>query len=240
MSRRNYSASSNYSIIPLRRSISAHQPYGKTHSSSFYSVIFHDEVIHVTVAKKADHVDQWISRIRRVHCRCPHCELLVGLDTEWHASFVRGEDSPVAVLQLCVGQQCLIYELLHTDSIPASLHEFLADPRHTFYGVGVKDDVRKLYNHQGLRVTNTVDLNELITRFTNLEDGSRYGRPMGLKRMALTVLGKEMMKPLRVTLSKWGSLNLSFAQVEYAAIDAYVSFQIAAFFTSTVDGKNYN
>lgn len=72
---------------------------------------------------------------------------------------------------------------------------------------------------------NTADLNDL-TRLASGEDGSEY-RHMGLKRMALAVLGKEMMKPLRVTLSKWDSLNLDFDQVEYAAIDAFVSFRIA-------------
>ncbi|KAL2251011.1 Werner Syndrome-like exonuclease [Sesamum indicum] len=221
MSRSNYSAS-NYSIIPLRRTISAHQPNANRDLPNFYSVIFHDEVIHVTVAKKAAHVNQWISRICRVHCRCPHCKLIVGLDTEWRPSFVRGQEHDVAILQICVGQQCLIYQLLHTDCIPASLHEFLADPQHTFYGVGVREDVRKLFRSHGLAVKNITDLNELI----NGEDEDEY-KPIGLKKMASTVLGKEMMKPLRVTLSKWHSLNLSFAQIEYAAIDAFVSFQIA-------------
>ncbi|KAL0374591.1 UNVERIFIED_CONTAM: hypothetical protein Sradi_3374800 [Sesamum radiatum] len=233
MSHRNCSSSSN-SIAPFRRTIWAHQPYGEGDLPNLYSVVFHDELIHVTVAKKAAHVTQWISRIRLVHCRCSHCKLLVGLDTEWCPNSVRGEDRPVAVLQLCVGQQCLIYQLLHTDCISTSLYEFLADPRYTFYGVGIKEDVKKLYTHHGLRVAETVNLSELITKFTNWEDGITYS-PMGLKKLAWAVLKKEMKKPLRVTLSKWDSLNLSFAQIEYAAIDAFVSFQVAALLIRTAN-----
>lgn len=52
-----------------------------------------------------------------------------------------------------------------------------------------------------------------------------YGK-MGLKRMAKEVLGKVMEKPLNVTLSKWNAEELVYEQVEYAAIDAFVSFEI--------------
>ncbi|KAL0368547.1 UNVERIFIED_CONTAM: hypothetical protein Scaly_1073600 [Sesamum calycinum] len=58
------------------------------------------------------------------------------------------------------------------------------------------------------------------------EDGWEYNH-MGLKKMALAILDMPMMKPLQVTLSKWDSRNLNFEQVEYAAIDAFVSFRIA-------------
>ncbi|PHT85609.1 hypothetical protein T459_07715 [Capsicum annuum] len=49
---------------------------------------------------------------------------------------------------------------------------------------------------------------------------------MGLKRMAKEVLGKVMEKPLNVTLSKWDAEELVYEQIEYAAIDAFVSFEI--------------
>ncbi|KAK4428791.1 hypothetical protein Salat_1179000 [Sesamum alatum] len=215
MSSNIYSAPRN-SIIPHRRTL-----------PNFYSIDFHGEVIEVTVAKKAAHVRQWISHIRYVNRSYHHCKLLIGLDTEWRLSFARGEDHLVAVLQLCVGQHCLIFQLLHADYIPASLHAFLADPRHTFCGVGIQEDVRKLYDHHGLWVRNVTNLNELMARSGRGEDASE-NRRTGLKKMALAVLGKEMMKPKRVTLSKWGSFNLYFDQVEYAAIDAFVSCKIAA------------
>ncbi|KAL0374743.1 UNVERIFIED_CONTAM: hypothetical protein Sradi_3390000 [Sesamum radiatum] len=191
----------------------------------FYSVNFHGEFIQVTVAKKAIHVHQWISGIRCIHRPCLHRKLFVGIDMEWLPNLAPCDDHPITILQLCVGHHCLIVQLLHTDCVPPSLHAFLANPRHVFCGVGVQEDVNKLYYHHGLTVANTADLNELA-RLASEADGREYNH-MGLKKMALAILGKAMMKPLLVTLSKWDSHNLDFEQVEYAAIDAFVSFQIA-------------
>ncbi|KAK4428779.1 hypothetical protein Salat_1177800 [Sesamum alatum] len=215
---RNTNSAPRNSIIPPRRTL-----------PNFYSVNFCGDVIEVTVAKKAAHVRQWISHVRYVNRSCDDRKLFVGLDTEWRPSFTRGEDHLVAILQLCVGNHCLIFQLLHTDFIPAALHAFLADSQYTFCGIGVKEDVRKLYDQYDLWVRNVTDLNERLARAGLEEDVSRNMR-MGLKRMAMAVLGKEMLKPKRVTLSKWDSYNLYFDQIEYAAIDAFVSYKIAATF----------
>ncbi|XP_012837885.1 PREDICTED: Werner Syndrome-like exonuclease [Erythranthe guttata] len=113
------------------------------------------------------------------------------------------------------------------DFIPVSLHAFLADPRHTFCGVGIKDDVDKLYDHHKLRVRKIADLNDLARLATiNSQSGNGGYKYMGLKKMAYAVLGKKMEKPLNVTLSKWDTVELDRDQIEYAAIDAVVSYQL--------------
>lgn len=48
----------------------------------------------------------------------------------------------------------------------------------------------------------------------------------GLKGLANLVLGKEIEKPLNVTLSRWDNHYLNLDQVQYACIDAFVSFEI--------------
>ncbi|KAL0374580.1 UNVERIFIED_CONTAM: hypothetical protein Sradi_3373700 [Sesamum radiatum] len=216
------------SLIPPRRIILAPLPC----FPDFYTVDFHGEFIQVTVAKKAAHVHQWISGILRLHRPCLHRKLIVGIDTEWLPNIAPGDDHPIAILQLCVGQHCLVIQLLHADCIPPSLYAFLADPRHVFCGVGVQEDVKKLYDHHGLTVVNTADLNDLASLASGA-NGREYNH-MGLKKMAAAILGKAMMKPLQVTLSKWDSHNLDFEQVEYAAIDAFVSFQIAVALCSCI------
>ena len=40
------------------------------------------------------------------------------------------------------------------------------------------------------------------------------------------VMGMQMDKPKSVTLSNWGEYILSNKQIEYAAVDAFVSFEI--------------
>ncbi|KAL0411023.1 UNVERIFIED_CONTAM: hypothetical protein Slati_3692000 [Sesamum latifolium] len=207
------------SFIPPRHTILAPLPC----FPGFYSVDFHGELIQVTVAKKAAHVHQWI-------WDSPSSPPLSSPQPyRWHRhrvlpNLAPGDDHPIAILQLCVGHHCLIVQLLHADTIPPSLCAFFANPRHVFCGIGVQEDMMKLYDHHGLTVVNTADLNELATLASGA-DGREYNH-LGLKK-AGRILGKAMMKLLRVTLSKWDSHDLDFEQVEYAAIDAFVSFQIA-------------
>ncbi|XP_012837882.1 PREDICTED: uncharacterized protein LOC105958418 [Erythranthe guttata] len=113
------------------------------------------------------------------------------------------------------------------DFIPVWLHPFLADPRHTFCGVSIKDDVDKLYDRHKLCVRKIADLNDLARLATiNSQNGNGGYKYMGLKKMASAVLGKKMEKPLNVTLSKWDVVELDHDQIEYATIDAVVSYQL--------------
>ncbi|PHT92739.1 hypothetical protein BC332_00576 [Capsicum chinense] len=86
----------------------------------------------------------------------------------------------------------------------------------------VHGDALKLNKDYGLYVANTVDLNKLALVVKEVEE---YGR-IGLKRMAYEVLGKVMKKPFDVTMSEWDADELCVEQVEYAAIDAFVSFEL--------------
>ncbi|KAL8489217.1 hypothetical protein ACS0TY_025210 [Phlomoides rotata] len=107
-------------------------------------------------------------------------------------------------------------------NIPRRLREFLGDTNYTFVGVGITNDVRKLREDYGLEVAKSRDLsswaaNELEKK--ELNNG-------GLKSLVKEILGKEMDKPKIVTLSRWNNRVLSNAQVAYACLDAYFSFEL--------------
>ncbi|KAM3270980.1 hypothetical protein P3S67_029182 [Capsicum chacoense] len=186
-----------------------------------YDVPFYTDQLEVTVTKNSTVVNDWILQTVHAHRRRLH-KLLVGLDIEWLPCFNREDSHPVALLQLCVGHRCLLFQLLYKDAVPGFLVRFLKDPKFKFVGVGVKGDAEKLLRDHRLFVANTVELNGLALSVYGEEV---YGK-MGLKRMAKEVLGKVMEKPLNVTLSKWDAEELVYEQVEYAAIDAFVSFEI--------------
>ncbi|XP_009791565.1 3'-5' exonuclease-like [Nicotiana sylvestris] len=186
-----------------------------------YIVPFYESQIEVTATKKATIVDHWIlqtvhTRRRRLH------KLLISLNIKWLPCSKPEDEHSVALLQLSIGDRCLIFQLLHRDFIPQSLVDFLIDPNNTFVGIGVEGDVEKLLCDHGLYVANTVDLNKLAL----LTYGEEIYGKMDLKRMAKAVLGKVMEKQLNNTLSKWDDENLSYEQVEYCAIDAFTSFEI--------------
>ena len=151
-----------------------------------------------------------------------HC-LVVGLDTEWHQSFESGKPRhQVAVIQLCVADRCLVYQVYHAEYIPVELASFLADPVFCFVAVGVGGDVKRLWEDCNLDVAHTMDLPQVAAAVL----GRPELRQAGLKTLAREVMGTLVEKPKRVTLSRWAKPHLSPEQVRYACIDAFVSFDV--------------
>ncbi|XP_006364799.1 Werner Syndrome-like exonuclease [Solanum tuberosum] len=189
-----------------------------------YDVFFFSDQILTTVTCNPDVVTNWINGIEYVHRRRLN-RLIVGLDIEWRPTFNRYQHNhPVATLQLCVGRRCLIFQLLYCEYIPDSLTEFLLNPCYAFVGVGIANDVEKLEEDYMLRVENTVDLRDLADY--NL-------RNAGLKTLCQVVLGREMEKPRHVTIGRWDNEWLDSDQVQYACVDAFVSFEIGRCMNAT-------
>ncbi|TVU35671.1 hypothetical protein EJB05_17572, partial [Eragrostis curvula] len=149
--------------------------------------------------------------------------LIVGLDAEWRPNFQPGGgENQIAVLQLCIGHRCLVYQIIHDVGISSTLKSFLAHPGHTFVGVGVSKDAQKLLHEYGLRVANPVDPRYAAAHWLSRPDLLQAG----LKSLALAVMGANIDKPQSVTLSAWDAHVLTAAQVTYATMDAYVSYEI--------------
>ncbi|KAG9457797.1 hypothetical protein H6P81_002305 [Aristolochia fimbriata] len=185
-----------------------------------YSVTLYDDEIFTTVTDSGEDVEQWIADIRYIHRRRLR-RLIVGLDVEWRPSN-RNYENPVALLQLCVGRRCLIFQLIHADYIPQALSDFLTDPNFTFVGVGIEPDVQKLLEDYHLLVPRTVDLRSLAANRTGRAELARAG----LKTLAMDVLGLDVQKPKRVTMSRWDYQWLKLEQIQYACVDAFLSFEI--------------
>ena len=82
--------------------------------------------------------------------------------------------------------------------------------------------MEKLDNDYSLRVVKIMDLAVLAERVLN----RRQLRNAGIKRLAEEILGKEVEKPKYVARSRWDNAYLSDAQVHYACVDAFVSFEV--------------
>lgn len=193
----------------------------QTHA--LYQVTFFGDTIQTLVTDTTTMVDSWIQDVENSNRHAAGLDrLIVGLDVEWRPNFNARIDNPVATLQLCVGRSCLIFQILHAPAVPASLFAFLNNPRYTFVGVGIHDDLEKLVGDYGLGVSRAVDLRQLAADELNKLEL----RNAGLKRLGLEVLGKEVEKPRRVTMSRWDNLYLSSEQVQYACVDAFLSSEI--------------
>ncbi|KAJ9179773.1 hypothetical protein P3X46_008101 [Hevea brasiliensis] len=208
-------------------SIKDHQLTNDTHN--LYDVTFFTDQIHTLVTHAPSLVDQWLIETQQQIHQNP---AVVGLDVEWRPNFNRRIENPIATLQLCIGRRCLIYQLLHSPTVPQSLVEFLLNGNFVFVGVGIESDVEKLVEDYGLSVRNTVDLRGLAAE----KLGVKELKNAGLKDLVKEVLGKEIKKPKRVTMSRWDNPWLTPDQVQYACLDAFVSSEIGRRLNSAAAG----
>lgn len=200
---------------------------GYSESLQRFSVKLADRSITTTLTWLASEVERWITDTIRIHRRrLDH--LVVGLDVEWRPSFNPRVEHPAALLQLCVGHRCLVFQLLHADSIPKALFDFLGNPTFCFVGVGIESDLEKLLEGYELGANRWADLRSLAAD----KLGSKELKSAGIKKLAEVALGLVVNKPKRVTMSRWDQPWLAHDQVQYATIDAYLSFEIGRFLIS--------
>lgn len=126
------------------------------------------------------------------------------------------------LVQICGESECLIIQMLFLDVIPWALVDFLKDPNIVLPGVGVKGDAKKLQKDWGLECNGALDLTSLAVKALRQPELKH----VGLKALAKIVIGYEMAKSKRVTMSNWAKPVLDNLQVEYATLDAWVSYAI--------------
>ncbi|KAL6626301.1 hypothetical protein ACP70R_030027 [Stipagrostis hirtigluma subsp. patula] len=197
-------------------------PAASSHATTRLTVRFGSAAIDNTVTRDAAVADEWVRSVRASAPRGAGRRLIVGLDCEWKPNSCSWLSSKVAILQLCVGTRCLVLQLFYVNRIPATLRSFLADPDVRVVGVGVGEDAAKLDADYGLACAAPVDLEGLRNQYL----GRVGGRRLGLKGFAREVLGLIMDKPINVTKSNWENHDLELAQIQYACIDAYVSYKL--------------
>ena len=75
-------------------------------------ITLHDREVEVTVTSSGQAVVRWLEQQETTQ------ETAFGVDVEWRPNFAKGEDNPVALLQISAGDKCLIVQLLYIDRIP--------------------------------------------------------------------------------------------------------------------------
>ncbi|MCL7034366.1 hypothetical protein MKW94_004908 [Papaver nudicaule] len=196
-----------------------------------YNVYFDNEKILTTVTHTASVVDEWIAGVYTdFRSKLNKNNLVVGLDIEWKRIRETSSRNPIAVLQLCLAHRCLIFQISVCDNIPKSLSDFLSDVRINFAGAGIDGDATKLLTDHGLYVARTEELGPLAAyKLTKTVGDYRKSwlYKEGLMKLAKEVLNIELPKRRFVQLSNWENGFLSDEQIEYACLDALVSYKLA-------------
>ncbi|PIA62790.1 hypothetical protein AQUCO_00200660v1 [Aquilegia coerulea] len=195
------------------------QVYAPNGHARLWFVEFYGRRIKTTVTNKGDAVADWINRVRNNYHQTGDKNLVVGLDIENYFTQIKDGKQHYALLQLCVGTTCLVFQIYHLDYIPESLVSFLKDTYNSFYSVGIEVDVQLLKEDYELDLTNYMDLRLLASWKLNL-DGN-----LGLKKLSKKVLQVDLEK-LTWIHKIWNADKLSKKHIEYAARDAATSFYI--------------
>lgn len=168
----------------------------------------------VTVASKGATVDWWLEGRKEA--------VKWGLDIEWRPTFQKGDYHYAALLQLSLEECCLLVQLQFIDTLPVSLKTLLADPKIMMGGVGILADTNKLKNDYDLICAGEVELTTLAV--STLKNTSL--KKSGIATLTEKILGVPYKKNKRATMSNWEIRDLTYAQIQYAAADAWLSYSI--------------
>ncbi len=153
------------------------------------------------------------------HARAAHAavdylrdETLVGFDTESRPSFRRGDNHPVALLQMAGAERVYLFQLHLLDHLDPVL-ALLADPAIRKAGVAIRDDIKKLQELGDFTPRNFVEISDMSRR---LEVNNT-----GLRNLSAMFLGYRVSKGAQVT--NWARPDLTQPQITYAATDAWIS-----------------
>ena len=145
-------------------------------------------------------------------------EQVLGFDTETRASFERGVQHPLSLIQIATVDTCYLFQHAILGEQFTQLKALLEDETILKVGVGLRSDTQALRRQWGINVASTLDLNWALAQL-----GAE--KEMGTRQLVAALLGVRIDKPKKVTLSNWQLVPLSSAQIHYAAADALAALK---------------
>lgn len=161
----------------------------------------------IILVESPAHLDRVCSELR-------DCSL-IGIDTETKPAFKKGQSNPVALLQLATDKKVYIIRLLKT-GISVQLASIFSSAKIIKVGIAVRDDFKDLKKMYPFEEKEVVDLNVLAPKL-GFES-------IGAKKLSALVLGIRISKKQQI--SNWEAKELTTAQIDYAATDAWICREI--------------
>jgi len=142
-------------------------------------------------------------------------EKILGFDTETKPNFKKGEFNGIALLQLSSSKLALLIRIKEL-GLPNDLIKLLEDPTILKIGAAIRDDIKALQKIRKFNPSGFIDLQSVVPE---------YGiSSLSVRKLSAIVLGHKVSKTQQ--LSNWESPNLTDAQKQYAAIDAWACREI--------------
>lgn len=139
----------------------------------------------------------------------------LGFDTETRPSFTKGRVNTVALLQLCDNERAFLFRIQKI-GVSLELAELFANPKIAKVGVAIHDDLLALQKVRKFTPQKCIDL-QTVAKKVGIEN-------FGLKKLTPIMLGFRISKKQQLT--NWEQAELTPAQQNYAATDAWVCLKI--------------
>ena len=139
-------------------------------------------------------------------------EAVSGFDTETRPAFKRGQSYPTSLVQLATRERVYLVQLAEINRMD-SLVRILASAEHLKVGVALRDDLVKLRELDEFEEAGVIDVEKYTKRLGIVNTG--------LRNLAAIFLSRRISKGAQV--SNWAKKDLTEAQINYAATDAWVS-----------------
>ncbi len=143
-------------------------------------------------------------------------EPVLGFDTETRPSFTKGHsDRFVATVQFATASHAWIIRT-HLLKLPPHLRSVIESPNVLKVGIAINEDIRRLRRYHPLTAQNILDL-QLLAKMAGYKE-------LSLKKLVTQFLHLEVSKAAR--LSNWEAESLTPKQLNYAATDAWLCYQL--------------
>lgn len=139
----------------------------------------------------------------------------VGFDTETRPSFHKGQIHIVSLMQIAIPGKVFLIRLKQTGITP-DIIEFIQNESIIKSGVGVRDDIHALNKVVSFQPGGFLELS-LLAKEAGLQVES-------VKKLTALLLGFRISKGAQT--SNWEAATLTQKQIEYAATDAWVCFEL--------------
>ena len=144
-----------------------------------------------------------------------HSASVIGFDTETRPCFRRGDRHTVALLQLSTDDDAFLFRLNIT-GIPEPLKALIEDESIIKVGLSTSDDFHQLARVCDIHPAGFVELQSLVKQFQIVD--------MSLQKIYAILFQLKISKGQQLT--NWEAPQLSEAQQQYAAIDAWACLKI--------------
>mmetsp|Transcript_34062 Transcript_34062/g.55529 ORF Transcript_34062/g.55529 Transcript_34062/m.55529 type:complete len:331 (-) Transcript_34062:20-1012(-) len=210
-------SAADYNRKPFEKQ-SAMQKHGTRQKDLSIPYVYHEKVKTLIVLNVADCE-------KAIKLLLSYRPTIVGFDMEWKCTPKGQSEAKTSLMQIAFDNKLIILIRMHLlHAIPRILLSFLSQWSILKCGCGIHDDRKKLYNDYRITVRGCVDLNDLYLTFepNHVNNGSKFG----LNAFSNNWLSSEMKYKQGINHWKWESKHLSKKQIDYAANDALVGYQV--------------